>query len=320
MINKAVYVLISSENDYYSEQLLLSVYTLKRHNRDISCELICDNPTLEHLKSHLPLLLSEINEVKAVDFPVEIDGLRRSRSLKTSLPDYIDGDFIYLDTDTVILNDITSADAGVANMAAVEDHHQPSLMTCGYLDWLMSKMNRIGWGDFPLEMPYYNSGVLVVRNTRPVRAFFSRWHQIWKFTAENDLPADQPALNYVNNEYPLIEKLAPEYHCQLLGNGLKYLLRARIVHYFNASKWGIVGEKPIVLMEYDLMREIRKEGKIPERIKAILDENRLFPDRVELVSGNAVPVYRSNIFNVLVRLQIKYPKLFNCLNKLALRI
>ncbi|MDE6174006.1 MAG: hypothetical protein K2F88_00380, partial [Duncaniella sp.] len=71
---------------------------------------------------------------------------------------------------------------------------------------------------------------------------------------------------------------------------------------------------------YDLMREIRKEGKIPERIKAILDENRWFPDRVELVSGNAVPVYRSNIFNVLVRLQIKYPKLFNCLNKLALRI
>ena len=103
MKTKIVYVLVSQESDFYYEMLLLSLHSLRLyHSReDTEVVVVMDQDTHTRLQEMRATLLKEITPLP-VDVPSDYSIKQRSRYLKTNLRELLRGDFLYLDTDTVL--------------------------------------------------------------------------------------------------------------------------------------------------------------------------------------------------------------------------
>ena len=96
-----LYVLTSSESDLYLEELWVSLYSLHHFNKEVTVKVLSDKPTAERIKAN-PELLAMIDELYPVDVPEEYPAKERSRFIKTNIRNLIDGDVLFIDTDTVI--------------------------------------------------------------------------------------------------------------------------------------------------------------------------------------------------------------------------
>ena len=103
---KYVYVLTSNETDFYAEQAVVSIYSLKKFNSGCFVVLVVDSSTNENLINGRELVKNLVDEVIVIDIPPLFSNHQKSRFLKTSLRDIISGDFIFIDTDTIILGSL----------------------------------------------------------------------------------------------------------------------------------------------------------------------------------------------------------------------
>ena len=102
---KFVYALISCEKDYYAEQALISMYTLRLHNRDAHITWVADEETLKSLeKGNRHPIKDFVDEYVTVNPPTGCTPTQKSRFIKTSLRQNVEGDFLYLDNETVIVD------------------------------------------------------------------------------------------------------------------------------------------------------------------------------------------------------------------------
>lgn len=322
MRTKIAYVTVADEESIYLEQAYVSIWSLKTFNPSADVILIMDNKSYDYYESSGYLELKKlVNKVIVHNFEDSCTNHYRSRWLKTNLCELLCDDFLFLDTDTIVLGDLSDIDNFQGNIGAVEDLHQPSLSTCRYLNFIKRKTKQIGWPEFDLAKPYYNSGVLLVRNTDVSKSFFRKWHENWIYGNSRGCPVDQLSLNYTNRAKDTIMHVDDKYHCQILGNGLNYLRNALIIHYFNTSKQASKGVKPFFLMEDKYLLTIKKTKTIPSDIKdIILSQRGLFPLQIDILSGISSRIYYSNFFNFLIDLIIKRPTLFSFLNKSLARL
>lgn len=95
-----VYVLVSGKNDLYYEQALMSTYSLRNLMPDANVVLLVDNKTEDLINSD-SLKRAEIkkyvSKIISVQFDEKVSNAERSRLIKTSIPEYIDDDFLYID-------------------------------------------------------------------------------------------------------------------------------------------------------------------------------------------------------------------------------
>ena len=146
MNTKVVYVLVSNKNDYYVEMLQLSLYSLRMFHPEDIVEVVMDEKTYSRLVKQRHRLLVDVKPI-VVEIPTEYSLMQRSRYLKTRLREIIVGDFLYLDTDTVIADSLAAIDDFQWDMAAVLDNpaswvdedlspphncHPPSILEGGY--------------------------------------------------------------------------------------------------------------------------------------------------------------------------------------------
>lgn len=236
MRTKIVYVLVSSDDDLYLEQAFLSVYSLKMYSPDTSVELIVDKVTDNTLINGRSSFLQYFSNKIVVDVPDEYKGTSSSRWLKTNLRNIVDGDYLYVDTDTIIVDNLEAVDALNGDICAVLDLHGPHLSKSARKDHLRWSI-RDGW-TFSDTFPYYNSGVMLVKDTSISRHFYEEWHQRWLHAEKKyNFLLDQSSLAATNEaQGMLIHEMPGIWNCQLMYYGLPYFSNAKIIHHIDLLK------------------------------------------------------------------------------------
>lgn len=264
----AVYVLISSGNDLYYEQLLVSLYSLRLHNPDLNVVVLVDDVTECTLYGKRSKVRDLANDIKVIDVPEEYSPKERSRYIKTTLRSYLTGNLLFIDTDTVIADSIKDIENTDAEIACVLDYHAPLSQQ---LDGKSIRQNvqSIFHEDVSDENIYYNSGVIWIKDTPGVRNLFDHWNQYWKVAAfEAGKCFDQPALMMANRKSGhIIKELDGSYNCQILTS-LQYLSKAKILHFFNNVWQGKEQLSPF--FGRDLYEEIKRTGEISHGTKQLI--------------------------------------------------
>ena len=216
MKTKIVYCIVSNDNDIYLEQAWVSIYTLRKHNPDADVILLVDKGTESTLTGKRGGIRELVTEVVAVDTPDGYNAMQRSRYLKTNFRQFIAGDLLFIDADTVIGGSLAGIDNIDSEIACVPDEHRYFSELLG-VDYLRHRLCSI-FGTITFDDDFYfNSGIIFVKDTPRTHAFFADWYETWKYSAfERESSFDQPALFMTNrkNGY-LIKELPVEFNCQI---------------------------------------------------------------------------------------------------------
>ena len=123
MKTKLVYVLVSSKEDFYWEQCLISVMSARYQMPQAQIYLVCDDKTNDSLYGIREEIKQFITKLIVIPFDNNVEKVRRSRILKVTLRKIINGDFLYIDCDTLITHSLDDIDNFSFSLAAVLDGH-----------------------------------------------------------------------------------------------------------------------------------------------------------------------------------------------------
>ena len=230
MKTKIVYVLSLSDQGCFYEMFLLSVLSLRLHTPKCEVIVVLDKDSLHMISDRTETILDGVTMV-GIDIPSEYQGYYGSRYLKTQLRNLVSGDFLYLDTDTIIAEDLSEIDDVQADIAAVTDGNGPKELWNKNVAAVCRKCGI----DNPEAKPYFNGGVLFVKDTPAAYAFFERWHAGWQSMIKASNGLDQMALLSASIQlgYP-IKELPGIWNCQILSSvAINYFHQAKIIHYFS---------------------------------------------------------------------------------------
>jgi len=272
------YVLVSDSSDIYYEQFLVSLISLKHWNPDAKVFLACDDVTKSTLVGLRSRHEKYVDEVKVVDFPKGKGKHYRSRYLKTTLREILEGDFLYVDVDTIIVEKIEENEFSYDVMAVDDVHVKPpsELQNCSNYD-----LKSLG---FATNNPYIvNSGVLWMKDSRYAHELSKLWNQLWLETEKFGVDVDQPALNEANFRLPQKVQLLPGiYNCQISVT-LKYLAHAKIIHCFATSVNRLQNDSAYLFLNKRVFLEIKEQDVSCELLKKIYDAKSAFEDPETIV-------------------------------------
>lgn len=315
---KYVYVLTSTPNDFYYEQCLMSVFSLKQHTPDAHIYILTDNKTNNTFTSENKRL-GLINlgaTIIAVNFDDSITNIQRSRILKTTIPEHIPGDFLFIDCDTIICDDLSSIEDILqnANISAVLDGHVP-LSEHKHKDYFIKREKKLGFSASEKTGKHFNSGVMLFKDCPESKTFFKKWNELWSwcFTKKHD-HHDQPAFNEASLECgKIITELDGIWNCQLSQGGLEYLEKAKIIHYFSSE-----GGKNYIpyykLAEKNIQQKIKESGEIPADISQMILNPKFQFNKVHLINDQRiVSIMQSATIFTIADIKARAPWLFNIL-------
>lgn len=217
MTTKLVYVLTCASDKHYIEQALMSVFSARHWNPDAHIVLVVDDSTDNLLVGKRAEILDYISEKIVVPFAdASLSPMYRSRFIKTSVRQRIKGDFLFIDSDTIICKNLSAIDRFECEVGAVLESH---LLVEDYCDSLRSSAiaaNEQLGVDLDEEKEYFSSGVLFVRDVPQAHKLYELWHQFWQDSYRLGLPIDQPSLAKANRESGhVIQRIPDTYNCIL---------------------------------------------------------------------------------------------------------
>jgi lipopolysaccharide biosynthesis glycosyltransferase len=307
MKTKILYVLVSDDKDIYWEQTLLSVSSLHLHVKDAESVLLVDDRTHASFTGNRQKILKYFSR----EIIINIDGVftkrQRSRFLKTSMRKYINGDFLFLDSDTIVREDLSDADRWEFDIGAVPDTHAKRLEDNPNLDYLVRNLRLSGY-KIERSKLHYNSGVLLVKDNARTRKFFEEWHHFWLMGIKKGIDFDQSAFSETNicNNY-LVHELSGIWNCQV-RYGFKYLAFSKILHFYGSQIYPGKNDTMSSFTDYEMYLEIKKTGHINEELlRAPFD---CFSNKIVAVYDKDIFICCSHIFWAIHILYGKYNILF----------
>jgi len=229
-----VYVLVSSPDDFFVEQLWGSLYSLRHFHPDAKVVVLTDGSTRTRIMTDDKLrpIYGMISELKEVDVPEQFCGVLRSRFIKTQVRNLIEGDYLYMDTDTIISGPLDGIDRlEVKNLAMVPDLHRQHSWS---IIWDVAREKMLFGVDIKdARATYFNAGVTYVKDNKLTRDFFAKWHENWLHSVEKGYYIDQPALFYTDHTFGhIIEKLPDVYNC-MGAHSAFYWNGGNVIHYLD---------------------------------------------------------------------------------------
>lgn len=261
-----LYVLTSSESDLYLEELWVSLFSLHYFNKEVTVKVLSDKPTAERIKAN-PELLAMIDELYPVDVPEEYPAKERSRFIKTNIRNLIDGDFLFIDTDTVICASLEEIDVlPIKNIGMVPELHGPFKDHLTY-PFTVKDTNRI-FGIDASDSPYwFNSGCMLVRDNAFTHVFFEKWQANWKYSAfQKNNSSDQRALLKTDHDYGYIIECIPDVYNAQIAMSIKWFYEAKIIHFWHFRKYFTPNMDFSPFFSHRIYRELKKEGKITDEM------------------------------------------------------
>lgn len=313
---KVVYVLVSDNNDYYYEELLISLISLNKHNPNLEVIIITDNITNKNLIDFRAEIKKYASNIIVKSFDDSVSKRVRSRLLKVSVRELVEGDFLFIDCDTLIADKLDEICKVNVNLAMVLDGH--TLYSKKQDKTILEKgMDLVGFGKENILNEYFNSGVIYCRDTKESHEFYKKWKENYQICLENNLFQDQLSLNFTNYEYKLIHALDGKWNCQM-DRGVKYLNNAIILHYlgFQYGALNKVGNLNFLMHEISdekIFSSLKNSQIISEKLDSIIKNPRNAIKNCITVPTDSI-VYKlihSNCFLMLDFLYIKCRPLFN---------
>ena len=264
MKTQIVYVLVSSEQDVFLEELWVSVFSLRRFHPDVTVNVVADEQTGERIKNNKGLS-SLITNVIVSKTPENYTSKERSRELKTTIRELMKGDFLYIDTDTVICKPLDGIDECRYDVAGVPD----SNAWCkdhAFADGMKASVKSIFASDISSYEYLINGGVIYAKDNAIAHELFQRWNKNWHYSCfEKGNSQDQPALWQSDYEMGGIMKCLPDiYNCQV-AMSLQFFADAAIVHFLHMGFIPDQSYSPYLGLK--IYRDLKKEGKITPDIK-----------------------------------------------------
>lgn len=312
MRTKILYSVVSNAADYYLEQTLMSAYTLRLYNKDAYVAVVVDDTTRESMTGKRAEILKYVNEVISITVPSKYSKVQISRFLKTSLRKYVKGDYLFIDSDTLITAPLDEIDLFSFDIGATADKH----VNIGLhpMKFFLNQCSLVAGFNLDYEAPYFNSGVFYVKDTPQTHKFYDAWHHNWQETVLKGINSDQASLAKTNELFGFIIKdIGGEWNCQLTDNGLRFLKEARVIHYFaSTAKKHIVS--PYTFYQDEVYSKIKDNGAIPDDvINIITDPKKAFTEQCQIITRDDIPLMRSAIHTVYEL----HPKVYHFLNNLA---
>lgn len=313
MKTKAVYVVTSSEKDTFLEQLILSAYSLKLWNPSMEIILVTDKETADGFIGKRSQIFNYVTEVLTEDIPSEFNKMQRSRYLKTSLRRIVKGDFLYIDTDTVITGELSDIDNFQFDLGAVLDRHMIIRNHTGK-NKILKYAKQVDW-TIPEDNRYFNGGLMYSKDSQMSHDFYSKWHELWKTGIKQlNMSIDQPSLAKANANmgYPIFE-IDGTYNCQIIENGLKFLVDAKIIHYYasNIGKW----DCPYIFRDDSIYMSIKNNGITQELKDLVRNAKSAFHPKSMIISGNMCDAHFSTLSGVARRIFTNLPKVNKFVDK-----
>lgn len=316
---KYVYVLVSSNSDLYYEQALMSAYSLRKHMKDADIEVLVDNKTYNSFTGNRTALKKYATNIISIDFDDSVKNVERSRLIKTSIPEYISGDFLYIDCDTIIADDLSELDNIPFTTAGVLDGHS-MLNEHVHKKYFLQRDKKLGFHATKVQDYNINGGLVLARDSQESKDLFKKWNELWKYSAytKHDLH-DQSALNEANYQTGLKMQILPgEWNCQPAHGGLAYLKNAKIIHYFSSEFSGKTYLPYYKLADKKLQMRLKDSNDIPEDIKKMIDEPHLQFNHVHLINDSRiVSIMQSPIIFTLADIKQHIPILFDIMENIV---
>ncbi len=293
MKTKLVYVVVSSENDIYLEQAYVSMYSAKYYMPDVHIVLLTDNHTKATLTGGRLEETRYADEIISIDLDKKYSSAQRSRILKSSVRKHVAGDFLFIDSDTIVVKPLDEIDEMKADIAACWDSHA-LFSENPYRDMCLEHGKLLGWPIEEEEL-YFNSGVIYVKDNQVAHDFYNLWSDNWLKGCAKGVDMDQPSFaqtNYMLN-HPIVT-LNDCWNCEL-KHGIKFLKDAKIVHYLCTSASAKGNKQLFILNEKDVFLEIKgSKGIIPPSVKkAIADPFKGLAAVTHTFAGSDVFFFRS---------------------------
>lgn len=322
-MDKIVYVLVSEDTDYYLEEMIISIISLRRYNQDVEVVVVTDNITKKRIDNFKIDILKSVSQYIVREFPDSIKPHLRSRYLKTSLRDIISGKFLFVDCDTIFAGSIKSIFNINVDIGMVLDRHSDLSDLSRYLT-VKKNINVFEplIGDILLD--YFNSGVMLVDDNRKTKEFFHSWHEEYKKSNFYGNYQDQPPLAVVNLKYGgVISKLDGVYNCQM-DRGVKYLSDAVVIHYLGVQyntnvKIGNVSFLMHEIADLNLFKDFRNNNwHLTNDLKKILSSpKRSIKDLVTVPTDTTVyKVINSDMFSFMCLCYTSHHVAFKTFNSL----
>lgn len=310
MKTKLVYAVVSGEKDTYLSQAMVAVYTARRYNPNAEILLVVDQDTNDVLEKCLPNIKTYLTNVIVVHTPSDMSKMHRSRFLKTNLRQNIEGNFLYIDTDTVVCEDLSAIDKTDADVAACLDRH--SLVSAHPLvAGIEKRISTVGLTISDLHDKYFNGGVMFVKDTPIAHGLFEAWHRNWDDSRMKSKGIDQPPLALANKQcgYP-IKELDGIWNCQLCDNFIQYLAGAKVLHYFASNN-----KSPYKLFDENIFIQVRETNSVSQWLKEDLENPKnLFVAHSLLIYGKDIDYQRSPIYSIF-RFHSKIYRFFEYMSK-----
>ena len=118
---KIVYVTVGADKIEYINMQRIAVASAKKHMPHVPVVIVTDGETLPKLRKY-----KDFAGVELASFPVpaDLNTVEKSRYLKTNLRSLISGDFLYIDSDSIICEDFSS-DLPECSLGLVLDENRP---------------------------------------------------------------------------------------------------------------------------------------------------------------------------------------------------
>lgn len=233
MKTQIVYVLVSRENDFYLEELWVSIYSLRKFHPSDNVLVLADEPTAARITA-IHELHSMITKLKIIPVPEHYSAKFRSREIKTNIRNLIQGDFLFIDTDTVICQPLDDIDElPVKNIAMVPELHGP-FKDHLFHSYTANDTKRI-FGTDVTDSPYwFNSGCMLVRDNDFCHEYFAKWNQNWKYSAfEKKESSDQRALLATDKSYNYKIECLPDIYNAQVAMSIEFFYDAKIIHFWH---------------------------------------------------------------------------------------
>lgn len=224
-----VYVVISQGNDTYLDLTYLSAKVLRASNPSSRISVYLDAETLGFIQASKHLLQEVVDDFVPCMTP-DKSNVFKSRYIKTRLRKWIQGDFIYLDSDTLPIKPLDELAHIPGSFAACLNWNQEEKPN-------YCEREKAYFEQYALKLPqfYVNGGVLVWRDTPFAHDLSKRYISYWDLAATDEVYYDQPALNaaLAQVSHEEVKLLDASYNAQYLAN-IERSLDAKIWHgYFS---------------------------------------------------------------------------------------
>lgn len=319
MVTKIVYALTSDENDVFLEQVILSAYSLKKYNSKANVTLVVDSITNQNLKDDRANYKKYIDKTIVAVTPTDLTKRDRSRWLKTQIRELVVGDYLFIDSDTVITSELSNIDNCEYDVCAVLDRHV-TLTENQRFNLIKKQFESFGWEPTSQDEKYFNSGVMYVKDSLISHQLYKLWYHYWDDSRKRGLNIDQPALAKANAELGyVIKELSGEWNCQILGNGLTYLSQAKIIHFYNTASRGGLRNCPYKLSDNQVFMRIKKNKYLLDKqdINNIEKSKTLFATKYDIISDAKLNIYYSSPVLFIYEIYQYHPRFYSIVNKLV---